>query len=110
MNNNDYAYRDINDHIFESEINREDDKTVLLLVWSEGRDSRVMNRVLLAYAKDHPEIVYRRIVGRESKKILKYVGGTLPMTLIFQKGEFRQVIAGESELEYIEKRLKQLSE
>jgi len=106
----DYSYRTINDHIFESEINRADGKTVLLLVWNDGKNSRAMNRTLLTYAKQHPEIVYRVIVGFESKKILKYVGGDMPMTIVFQKGEFKQVIAGVSELQHIEKRLKLLSE
>lgn len=110
MPNFDDPYRSIDDNIFESEINRADGKTVLLLVYNEGNDSRAMNRVLLTYAKHHPEIVYRTIIGLESKKILKYVGGTMPITIFFQKGEFKQVIAGLLELKHIEERLKHLSE
>jgi hypothetical protein len=102
MNNIDDSYRNINDHIFDSEINRKDGKVVLLLVWNEVMQSKVMNRTLLSFAKEHPEIVYRRIVGLESKRIRKYVSGAMPITLIFQKGELRQAIAGPQESEYIQ--------
>ncbi|MEI7792154.1 MAG: hypothetical protein WCI57_01550 [Candidatus Berkelbacteria bacterium] len=102
MNNIDDSYRNINDYIFDSEINRADGKVVLLLVWNEVAKSRLMNHTLLAFAKDHPEIVYRRIIGLESKRILKYVGGTMPITLIFKKGELKQAIAGTLESEYIQ--------